>query len=341
MDDHAVRLRNALIRQHQIVFDYDTKRIKEDLSEHIDCPVCDSNEKVTAFSKDWFNFSKCVNCGMVYLNPRLNDKATYQFYNSEWNAIYNERKFEGGEASTRIDDKRNDENLKLISQSNLHRGKLLEIGIGNGYFLKRAQVFGYDVYGVELNKKNCEMASVAVGDSHKIFNADLFSIKFDSNMFDVIYMKDVFEHVPNPRKMLAEFNRIAKKGCVLFIEVPNIEGWIFKIFRERHVCIFAFEHLNYWSPQTLEKVLVSEGFAVHDVKHESDDFTPACILSYIIDPAFTSIEGKKSTGLTRFILRVIRKLFTMPPLAYMDGIFKKMPDLAGRGSQIKVIAVKQ
>lgn len=340
MNDYNTRLRSALLKQHQLIFDYNTKQLRDEFCEYLDCPVCDSSKKVTAFTKDWFTFSKCCDCGMVYLNPRLNDKATYQFYNCEWNAIYNEQKFGFNMPSSVIDNKRNYANLRLIERLNSRKGKLLEIGIGNGFFLKKAHELGYEVYGVELNKKNCEMASSLLEGAGKIYNSDLFDIGFESNTFDVIYMKDVFEHVPNPKKMLAELSRIAKKGCILFIEVPNIEGWIYKIVKQRHVCVFAFEHLNYWSRQTLSKALDLAGFEVHSVRYESDDFTPAYIISYLVEPSFTSLELPKGSGSKRFMFRCIKIMFSLPPLKYLDYLFRWMPDFARRGSMIKVLAIK-
>lgn len=340
MNDHNTRLRNALLKQHKLIFDYDTKQLRDEFCEYLDCPVCESCEKETAFMKDWFTFSRCLNCGMIYLNPRLNDKATYEFYNSEWNTIYNEQKFDAITIATSMDDKINHRNLELIKKIKANNGALLEVGIGKGYFLKKAQEMGYDVYGVELNKKNCESAIKLLGDPDRVFNSDIHDAKFKEDRFDVIYMRDVFEHVPNPRKLLAEFNRIGKKGCVIFIEVPNIEGWIYKIVKERHVCIFAFEHLNYWSPETLSKLLKSSGFTVRDTLHESLDFKLSHILSYYYKSAFTSLNDCRAKGLFGLALKIAKIAFLLPPLSFVDDLLPVFADKCKRGSVIRTIAIK-
>jgi len=341
MDNYSNELYDALVKQHKEIFDYQSHQLKDKYSEYIKCPVCDSDNYNIKYKKDWFVFSECKKCGFTYLNPRLNEKGTYSFYDSEWNQIYNRRKFYAENDTTKTDEKRNIENLKLIQSKGAKKGKLLEIGIGNGFFLKTAQDAGYEVTGVELNPKNCEVARELLKGNGVICNKDLYSVQFGSDMFDVIYMKDVFEHVPDPMKMLSELNRIAKKGCILFIEVPNIDGWIYKIVKERHVCIFAFEHLNYWSESTLRNALSKNSFIINNVSYESDDFTLQTIIGYFIDPAFTSVNGKKSTGLKRFILRTIRKIVSLPPISYFENIIKKIPDNLWAGSQIKVLAVKQ
>lgn len=339
-NDYKMRMQKALLRQHQQIFDYEKKQLRDELCEYTDCPACDSSEKEKAFSKDWFTFCKCSNCGMVYLNPRLNDRATYQFYSSEWTTIYNEQKFYGGSNATLIDDNINSRNLGLIKRIKSGQGTLLEVGIGGGYFLKKAQDIGYDVYGVELNKENCEFAIELLGTSERVLNVDIYDANFKDGSFDVIYTRDVFEHIPNPKKFLAEFSRIAKKGCVVFIEVPNIEGWVYKIVRERHVCVFGFEHLNYWSPDTLSKILERSGFTVKETIHESIDFKLAQIISYYYESAFTSVNYSKVKGLIGLLLRITRKAFSIPPLRYVDYLFPVIADLFKRGSVIRVVAVK-
>ena len=341
MKDFNIRLQNALLKQHKLVFDYDTRQLRNEFCEYIDCPVCDSHEKETAFMKDWFTFSRCLNCGMVYLNPRLNDKATYQFYNSEWNAIYNEKKFDAVSTSTTADDKINYSNLELIKKLKVDNGVLLEVGIGKGYFLQKAHEQGYDVYGVELNKKNCESATRLLGIPDRVLNVDLYDAKFKEDSFDVIYMRDVFEHVPNPKKLLVEFFRIAKKGCVIYIEVPNIEGWIHKLIKERHICVFAFEHLNYWSPETLSKILKSSGFTIKDTFHKSYDFKLSHILPYYYESAFTSLNHHKANRLLRIVLKIVRRAFLLPPLKYVDNLLPIFANMSKRGSIIKMLAIKE
>ena len=94
------------------------------------------------WTKDWFKIDKCSNCSFVFVNPRMNDKATYEFYNQEWINTYNESKFY---SKTVNDD--NDEDVKenveifnlLYKNINEKEGNILEIGSGGvGAFLKCA-----------------------------------------------------------------------------------------------------------------------------------------------------------------------------------------------------------
>jgi hypothetical protein len=56
----------------------------------------------------------------------------------------------------------------------------------------------------------------------KIRNEDLTHMSFNNNQFDYILSFDVFEHIPNYKKALAECCRCLKPGGVLFFSVPFV-----------------------------------------------------------------------------------------------------------------------
>lgn len=341
MNNHNDRLKDALRKQHSEVFDYDVGEIISKFKKEISCPVCDTAENTVKFTKDLFNFVKCSNCGMVYLNPRLSDKATYSFYNSEWNDIYNEKKFDVNESTIdTIENRRDLENLSTLKKYSGAGNELLEIGIGKGFFLSSAENEGFKVTGVELNKENCMKAKDVLSSSSTIINSDIYEANLKSNFYDCVYMKDVFEHVPDPLIMLREINRVSKKGGVIFIEVPNIEGLVFKITKQKHSTIFGFEHLNYWSPKTLTEILNRAGYKVVGVQHHSDDFTIGYILQYLFFESHTSLISPKLNKLSRFVIRAVIYLFNKTPFKIVNKISNAFADLLSLGSNIKIIALK-
>lgn len=330
----------ALREQHDLLFDNETQSIKNIYAEYVPCPICDSDQTKPLFEKDGFQYVKCSNCSMVFMNPRLNPAATYAFYNSNVNAIYNETKFDSVSAATELDDKINLENLDIIYQYTKGKfGKILEIGCAKGYFLKKAKERGFQVYGVELNEKNYEICRKSLGDM--IYNIDLFNIHFEKEMFDVIYMRDVIEHIPNPKIFLKELSRIAKPGSILFIETHNIEGLINRTVREKHTVIFGFEHPNHWSPRTLGTALKHSDFDVKHVYHKSLDFTIGDIIGYFIEPTFTSIYPWTISPRRKKFLNLIRLPFIIHPFCLLDrSITPVIANWVRRGSVMKIIAQK-
>ena len=122
--------------------------------------------------------------------------------------------------------------------------------------------------------------------------------------------------------------------------MPNIEGWIYKLVKEHHVCVFAFKHLNYWSPETLSKILKSSGFTVRDTLHESLDFKMSHILSYYYESAFTSLNDYRAKGFFGLALRIAKIAFLLPPLSFVDNLLPVFADKYKRGSVIRTIAIK-
>ena len=341
MNTYEERLRDALAAQHRQVFDAEKQTLKAEAAEYIDCPVCDSADKSLYFTKDWFQFSKCNACGMVYLNPRLTEQATYDFYNSDWNAIYNETKFDTVSASTALDDEINRANLELILKARGGaRGELLEIGFASGVFLRAAKAAGWSVHGLELNEPNYRRVRDELGST--IQNVDLFRANLPAAFYDVVYMRDVFEHVPEPKAMLHEINRVLKPGGLVYIEVPNIDGLIYKIVKERHVCVFGFEHLNYWSPQTLRTILERTGFAVTETAFASLDFTVGDVIRAYILPTHTTLYPAKLPKLPELVLRALNIGISATPLRHLDkALTPKLADALRRGSVVKVLAAKR
>lgn len=341
MPSYDERLRNALAEQHRQVFDQGSRALKQEAAEYIDCPVCDSFDRSLLFTKDWFTFSKCNQCSMVYLNPRLTEQATYDFYNSDWNAIYNETKFDAVSTSTALDDEINRANLDLIlKHRDGARGELLEIGFASGVFLRAAKAAGFGVHGLELNERNYQKVRAELGPT--IQNVDLFHAGLPAEHYDVIYMRDVFEHVPEPKAMLRELNRVAKPGALIYIEVPNIEGLIYKLVKERHVCIFGFEHLNYWSPSTLARILEATGFAVRETTFASLDFTISDLIAAYLAPTHTTLFPSRVDKRQEFVLKVAHAAWNLPVLRRLDRVLvPKIADWVKRGSVVKVLAEKQ
>jgi len=334
------RWQSALREQHTLLFDYQTKTIKSQYAETVNCPVCDSNRAVLFFEKDWFRYVQCQDCSMVYMNPRMNQAATYAFYNSNVNAIYNENKFDQVSTGPSLDDQVNLANLDLIDRfCTRTRGVLLEIGSAKGFFLSKAKERGYKVYGIELNKKNVEFSRQLVGDT--VFDVDLFDTCFEADKFDVIYMRDVIEHIPNPQPFFCELNRIAKPGALMFIETHNIDGLIHQIVREKHTVIFGFEHPNHWSPKTLGKALEKNGYEVQNIFQSSPDFTLNSLLFYCSGPTFTTIMpvtiSKRS-----FLFKLLRVPFWFSPIRFLDRtITSQIANCLKKGSVMKVLAVKR
>jgi len=149
------------------------------------------------------------------------------------------------------------------------RGKLLEIGCGEGWFLAAAQEAGYAVQGLDFSQAglarfNPQLQSRAqFGDAFEI----LGQLIDDGAKVDVCVMEHVLEHVVDPEALLAKLPRILAPGGVLAITVPNDFSPLQQSARaagavDRDFWVSPPQHLNYFNAKTLALLLARMGFAV-------------------------------------------------------------------------------
>jgi SAM-dependent methyltransferase len=95
--------------------------------------------------------------------------------------------------------------------------RLLELGSAGGWLLKRARERGWQVQGVELSAAAAQQArSLGL----EVFQGDLLSAALPADSFDLVYMGDVLEHVPDCHAVLIEAARLLKVGGHLYLRGP-------------------------------------------------------------------------------------------------------------------------
>ena len=111
------------------------------------CPLCMRNEETELFNKDSMRYVQCRSCGLVYVNPRLSKKDTYNLYNSNVLSPH-DYYIENRDADIITFTKR----LKLIERFAFHKGSILDIGCNIGTLLRTAYARGWKCYGIDVNK---------------------------------------------------------------------------------------------------------------------------------------------------------------------------------------------
>lgn len=100
------------------------------------------------------------------------------------------------------------------------KGKLLDIGCGDGSFAELLRRIGYDVWGIEVDKQLSNLAKKrGVKTIHGSF---LKRFPFKSNFFDILFAGEVIEHTIDDDYFLHECFRVLKKGGLLVLTTPNL-----------------------------------------------------------------------------------------------------------------------
>ncbi len=99
-------------------------------------------------------------------------------------------------------------------------GRFIDIGAGNGLFLKFFKDKGFDVEGVELEADQVhEMKKDRFLQDVKIRQGDITKLHGNAS-YDVVIASDVIEHIKDDRKALVNLYSFVKPGGYLVITVP-------------------------------------------------------------------------------------------------------------------------
>ncbi len=145
--------------------------------------------------------------------------------------------------------------MKNLAKYCLNRENFLEIGCGDGAFLKKSIEHFKNSVGIEPSNsfyKICKESDL------NVIN-DYFDNDFDLGYkFDCFATRQVFEHVCNPLEILNKLNKILRIGGVGLIEVPNAQ----KMISERRYYDLFSDHVNYYTPLSLSYLANAAGFDI-------------------------------------------------------------------------------
>ena len=154
--------------------------------------------------------------------------------------------------------------VRRINRLMPRRGRLLDVGSGLGYFLKVAQLDGWDVTGLEPQESAAKHCRDCLGIDVRV--GMLQDQNFLHESFDVVTLWDVLEHVHNPIDFLCQCIELVAPGGLLVIAIPNASGWPARLFRGQWRYVM-FTHLNYFTTDFIRELLANRGLRVERTHH--------------------------------------------------------------------------
>lgn len=178
----------------------------------------------------------------------------------------------------------------FIDKYDLNGKRILEIGSGNGDYLEIMNSLNVDAYGIEYSKENvdaCVQKGLSVTQDY-IFAAYHRAKPF---YFDAFYCINYLEHIPTPNIFLKGIYNNTKDDAVGIIEVPNFDMMIENgLYSE-----FVFDHLVYYTKETLTLLLNKSGFDVLEYNSTREDYVLSVIVRKKERTNFNKIIEKSST----------------------------------------------
>jgi len=150
---------------------------------------------------------------------------------------------------------------RLIGRYDLREKSILEIGCGDGYFLRELCQLGTN-YGTGIDPTIKQERSEAAGDGSVRFIADYFSDRYKHITADCICSMSVLETVPNPRQFLTDLHHMIAEPdrAVVYFEVPNAAY----MFNNRATWSVYYEQYGHFTEHTLANLFNRCGFEVLD-----------------------------------------------------------------------------
>jgi len=135
-------------------------------------------------------------------------------------------------------------------------GKLLDVGCGNGEFLRFANNFGWSVVGVDFDEGAVAEARSG-GLDVRTGGVDVINEK---EKFDFISLSHVIEHVYNPVELIQSCYLLLNDGGTLWLETPNIESMGYAIYKSNWRGLEPPRHILLFNQASLNEVLLNSGF---------------------------------------------------------------------------------
>lgn len=210
-----------------------------------------------------YGLSCCTECELIFLNPRMSGQ-TLQTYYARQSRMPRE---------TIPDD--SPMRRMMLSQMDLIASKrtlepganVLEIGCAEAYFLKilnERHDGALVLSGIEPSRKYADQARKTVP-AERLHETVLEQAPLKEAQFELIVIRHVFEHLPDPVGALKLMRRALKPDGVIYIEVPDTET------ADASIChFFHHEHLSYFTSQTMSDVLARADLHAEVLERRND-----------------------------------------------------------------------
>lgn len=222
-------------------------------TELTECHLCGASGSVVLHVKaNEFTLYHCLQCDGQFWFPRFCPSPSW--YEQQELYLYRDyyaHKLEWGHKQF----------LRVMPRTG---GRLLDIGCGTGVFIFSAQKRGYDVYGVDFNKRAIEIARKR----YRLSN--VYSISWDEftlhckEKFDVVTFFEFLEHLENPMLFLEQIKTVLKVGGIIALTVPDRE----RLWVDWDVYDYPPHHFTRWNVVSLTKLLHHCGYQIIHLKRE-------------------------------------------------------------------------
>lgn len=209
------------------------------------CPQCSSDKKIPYTPLSPHHLVKCGSCGLVYTALEPSNADLLAFY-SRYLTV---------EDVSAVTMQRYEEVLDSFEPFRKN-GRILETGCGSGIFMQRAALRGWQVHGTEIGEHALTAARSRGVD---MIEGSLDRKNYPAEHFDIVCSIEVIEHLLKPRPELQNVVSVLRPGGLFYVTTPNFNCIARRVSPSDWNVASYPEHLTYFTPRTLHRMLASEG----------------------------------------------------------------------------------
>ncbi len=253
-----------------------------------ECPICGHQHFSTKYklqdytvSKEFYDILECKSCGFMFTQEVPDALSIGSYYKSEdYVSHSNTQKGLFFKIYHKVREYMLNQKRKAIIQntSKQKNQKILDIGVGRGYFLNHMQTYGYKCTGIEQDADVRQIAKEEFS-LNILAPEELYQLK--ENQFDIITLWHVLEHVHDLSGYLTKIKKLLKQDGLLVIALPNPTCADEAIYKEHWAGWDVPIHLWHFTPHNIKQLLRQYQFKMIDKRRLP------------FDPFYVSILGSQ------------------------------------------------
>lgn len=203
-----------------------------------------------------FEIATCRACGWTVTCPQPAGEAMATYYPAGYYGAPGGRRFPG--PVEWLQKQLYAQRVRWVESAVPTRGRVLDVGCGQGWLLRAFRQAGWEVRGTEMSDGAARYPREVLGLPVDV--GSLEDLALPAGHFDAVTLWHVLEHIPDPRVLLAAIHRVLRPGGALLVGVPNFGGWEARLTRDKWFHLDVPRHLAHLTRPTLTQALANAGF---------------------------------------------------------------------------------